>query len=139
MNPSLNKVVILKQVPRYEHTSVDPFKIKSSLADLYNDTLVELRACSPLKEQIFIGNHALDCFGGVREARYKSKHRFDGVHLYGSSGTKAYTESVLMILREAGFIKKTPQTYFHQYHYTNIQPEYAVPTYNRFSVLNQEN
>ena len=31
---------------------------------------------------------------------------FDGVHLYGSSGRKAYTQSVLNIFKEAGIVEK---------------------------------
>ena len=139
----LKKVVILKQVPRYESNTVDPFRIRASMAQLFNDTLIELRACSVYKEEIFIGNHDLDCSGGIREARYKSKHRFDGVHLFGSSGIKAYTESVLMVLREAGVTKKSPHPYFHRYHLSNTRHEnvYSIPTQNRYSALsqNQEN
>ena len=137
---TLKKVIILKQVPRYESLSTDPFRIRSSLAQLFNDTLIELRACSSYKNEISIGNHSLECSGGVRDARYRSKYRFDGVHLFGSSGTKAYTESVLMILREAGLTKKVPSSYFHRFHLHFEQIEYMLPTQNRFATLsNQEN
>ena len=46
----LKKVVILKQVPRYESNTVDSFRIRASMAQLFNDTLIELRACSEHKD-----------------------------------------------------------------------------------------
>ena len=59
---------------------------------------------SELKEKIFVGSHgSIACTGGIREARYRCTQsgRFDGVHLYGSSGMKTYTNSVLEILKNA--------------------------------------
>ena len=60
---------------------------------------------------------------------------YDGVHLYGVSGKKAYTESVLNILRKAGLIKTSPPPYYRRYHklvelsnQSTLQPEYVCPT-----------
>ena len=49
--------------------------------------------------------------------------------MYGPSGGKAYTESVLSILRKIGLIKNTPPSYFRRYHseYSNKE-EYVCPT-----------
>ena len=130
----------MKQVPRYDPIHVDPVGTKASLANLFNDTLVDMRSSSAFKSRITIGSHNLDCSGGVREARYRSKHRFDGVHLFGSAGSKAFTESVLMILNDADLVKSSPRTYFHRYHRNYSQSiRYSVPTQNRFSIFNQEN
>ena len=138
--PSLKQVIIMKQVPRYDAISVDPLGTKASLAQLYNDTLVELKSKSSYGSEILICNHNLDCSGGIREARYKSKHRFDGVHLFGSSGSKAFTESILMALKEADLVKNTPLSHFRRYHMKyNQSPQYSVSTHNRFDALNQEN
>ena len=69
---------------------------------------------SQFKDKIFIGNHNIDCTGAIRESRYRETktNRFDGIHLIGSSGKKAYTKSVLNILKTA---KLTASEYdFHQ-------------------------
>ena len=138
--PALKKVVILKQVPRYDSDTTNPFRMKSLLANLFNDTLKELKASSSYKDSIYLGNYSLEYSGVIRDARYKTNHRFDGVHLFGSSGRKAYTESVLMILRESDSIKKAPHTYFRRYHSNSPQKyDYLIPTQNKFAVLDQEN
>ena len=60
---------------------------------------------------------------------------YDGVHLYGVSGRKAYTESVLNILRKAGLIKTSPPPYYRRYHnlvtqsnQDTLNSEYVCPT-----------
>ena len=61
--------------------------------------------CS-LKERLVIGAHNLECSGGVHEARYRDikTGKYDGVHLYGPSGRKAFSVSVLNILKNAGIV-----------------------------------
>ena len=59
---------------------------------------------SPLTRRRFLfGNHNIDCSGASRESRYRhtKSGKYDGIHLYGSSGSKAYTTSVLNILLAA--------------------------------------
>ena len=101
--PSLNTVVIMKQIPRYDPPKVDPLCLKPALSQLYNNTITELWMNSPLKNRIVIGNHNIECTGAIKEARYRETKsgRFDGIHLYGSSGRKTYTLSVLNILKAA--------------------------------------
>ena len=96
----------MNQVPRYDPISVDPLSLKPALAVLFNNTLVGAWIDSPLKERISIGAHSLECAGGVQEARYwdMKTNKYDGVHLYGPSGRKACTISVLNILRVAGIL-----------------------------------
>ena len=96
-HPALTKAVIMNLTPRYESVEVDPHGIKAALCRLYNDTLVQLWLSSPLKDQIHIGIHSLECAGAIKEARYRLGNKYDGLHLYGPSGRKAYTESVLKI------------------------------------------
>ena len=104
--PSLKNVVIMKQTPRYDPQDVDPLTIKPVLSQLFNNTLVEEWMKFPQKEQIFIGSHNIDCTGPILAARYRHTQtgKFDGVHLYGSSGSKAYTNSMLNILHSAALI-----------------------------------
>ena len=148
-NPGLKKAIILKQTPQYDPKTKDPHSVKSALSQLYNDTLVQLWLGSIHKSRITLGSHNLDCAGGVREARYRSKNKYDGLHLDGPSGGKAYTESVLSILREGDLVKSPPPNYFHKYHKetekrftstkdTDIRQKqnFSVPTSNRFNPLN---
>ena len=104
--PNLKKIVIMKQTPRYDPPIMDPLSLKPVLSELYNKTLEECLQSSQLKDRIILGTHNIDCTGSIREARYRETKsgRFDGLHLYGSSGGKAYTNSVLNILRSAGMV-----------------------------------
>ena len=114
VQPTLSKVVIMKHIPRYDPSNVDPLSLKPSLSILFNNTLTNLWMESPLREKLYIGTHNIECSGSIRESRYRhtKSGRFDGIHLYGSSGTKAYTLSVLNILKNA---KVTSSDYdFHQ-------------------------
>ena len=123
--PSLKTVVIMKQTPRYDPLSVDPLSIRPALSRLFNNTLTELWISCPLKNKIYIGTHNIDCTGAIQSARYRHTKtgRFDGVHLYGTTGSKAYTKSVLNILASASLISAEKD--FHlscpQYKYQNRQ------------------
>ena len=123
--PSLKSIIILKQTPRYDPSEVDPLSIKPMLSHLFNNTLMELWMNSSLKHKIHVGNHNIDCSGAIQAARYRhtKSGRFDGVHLYGASGNKAYTKSVINILKSAALISSN--TDFHmscpQYKYQNRQ------------------
>ena len=76
---------------------------------MYNNILGELWLDSSVKDKVVIGIHNLESVGGVREARYRDirGNRYDGVHLFGPSGTKAYTVSVLNILKENDMVDHT--------------------------------
>ena len=115
-HPTLTKAVIMNLTPRYDPVDVDPHGIKAALCRLYNDTLVQLCLSSPLKDKIHIGTHSLECSGAVKDARYRLGNRYDGLHFYGPSGRKAYTESVLQILRSAAMLKRSPPRYFRHFY-----------------------
>ena len=152
VQPTLEKVVILKQTPRYDPLNIDPLNIKPALSLLFNNSLMELWMDSPDKSKLHIGSHNIECAGAIREARYRHTRsgRYDGVHLFGSSGKKAYTMSVLNILRSAkltceehNFHLSCPQAK-HQSRQKVRNPGnqtfssrggYNVPTSNRFEVF----
>jgi hypothetical protein len=164
-NPDLRKVIIMKQIPRYDPSNVDPLSLKASLSFLFNNTLTNLWMESNFKEKMFIGNHDIDCNGSIREARYRhtKSGRFDGIHLIGSSGRKAYTRSVLNILKSAGVTSSDFHGYCPQFAYQNRQRKNnqwqagksrdrnfrsrqpyqqnvsSVPTQNRFESLSNNN
>ena len=105
--PSLVKTVIMKQIPRYDRTDLDPLSVKQALSEIFNKTLTDLWLRSPLKHKMFIGSHNLECSGGIRQSRYENVLTgvYDGIHLHGSSGGKFYTKSALNILKQAGLVK----------------------------------
>ena len=105
-NQNLKKVIIMKQTPRYDPANVDPYDLKPVLSELYNRTLVQCWMSSNLKDRINVVGHTIECSGSIREARYRETKtgKFDGLHLLGSSGRKAYTNSVLNILKLAGMV-----------------------------------
>ena len=121
--PSLKSVVIMKQTPRYDPLDIDPLSLKPALSQLFNNTMMDLWMNSPMKERIVIGSHNIDCSGAIQASRYRHTKtgRFDGVHLYGSSGGKAYTLSVLNILRSANlaFSEEDYHLSCAQYKYQN--------------------
>ena len=134
-NPKIKKAIILKHIPRYDCVENDPLGIKAALSHIYNDSIVQQWLKSPLKDKIELGSHDLECTGGVRDSRYRSGRKFDGIHMRGPSGKKAYTESVLQILHNTGHIKNSPPAYFRRYHekYTTqvvSQDRYHCPTQN---------
>ena len=104
--PTLKSVIFMKQTPRYDPLDIDPLSLKPALSQLFNNTLVEEWMNSPLRGKIFVGSHNIECSGSIQAARYRSTKtgKFDGVHLFGTTGSKAYTLSVLNILRSAPLI-----------------------------------
>ena len=122
----------MKQIPRYDPTVKDPTSVKSALSQLYNNTITQLWLEYPDKERIIIGSHDLECYGGVRDSRYRNGDKFDGIHMYGPSGKKAYTESVLNIVRNSGLMKCSPPKYFRRFHQeairSKLENNYQCPT-----------
>ena len=152
--PSLKKVVLMEHLPRFDTPRVDPTSLKSTLARLANTTLGELWLKSPLKNRIFIGQHSLESSGAgeAHFARYENCNtgRYDGVHLYGQSGVRDYTNSVKSILMMAlpeynskststkcGTAQPNEHQYCPQTEFQN-KPAYhpSVQPMNRFSVFN---
>ena len=145
----------------------NPPGLKASLSKLFNETLEQLLVNSAFKDRVMIGNHNLDCSGCVLQARYRNiqSNKFDGIHMYGPSGQKAYTASVLNILSSAQLVQVNPPKYFDEYHHQSCEQtryqakrkmktrgpvqkksnmagsylgnstQYTVPTYNRFAQL----
>ena len=55
VQPSLEKVVIMKQTPRYDPAESDPLLLKPALSQLFNNTLTEQWIDCPFKDRIMIG------------------------------------------------------------------------------------
>ena len=156
----------MKQIPRYDTYASNPPGLKPFLSKLFNETLDELLSSNQHKNRIYIGNHNLECSGGVFEARYRNTQakKFDGIHMYGPSGMKAYTASVLSILSSAQLVKNTPPRYYDQFVHSRCEQaryqarqvygvrrmqtrpnnksnnfKYSIPTNNMFSLLQNIN
>ena len=147
--PRLRKVIIMEHPPRFDTRDVDPSSLKPALAKLANATLGGLWRNSSLKDKITIGYHSLESSGSGRAHfdRYQGRNgKYDGVHLYGKTGSLDFTNSVKSILSmavpnnpecgpaEPDYHLNCPQA---QYQRRNLP--YSVQTKNRFSVLNQGN
>ena len=134
--PSLKKVVILTLTPRYDERKADPRALKPILANVFNNALGELWLDSSKKDKVVIGLHNLECVGGVREARYRdtNNRKYDGIHLHGPSGGKAYTISVIDILKEFDItddveVTRTGEEYFKE----QLQFQYQKPRRQRIN------
>ena len=161
-NHSLKKVIIMEHPPRFDLPEVDPHAVRPNLAKLANIALGQLWLNSSLKDKIVIGRHNLETpgVGPKHYQRYQSRYtgRYDGVHLYGQTGYKDYTNSVKSILSlalpspspsmvEAEFGRvKFDRKMKADYHQTCPQALYqrgkfhpSVEIRNRFDVLSQGN
>ena len=113
----------MKQIPRYDPANVDPLSIKAALSQLYNNTITDMWMNSKFKNKISIGCHNIDCTGAIKEARYRETKtgKYDGIHLFGSSGRKTYTLSVLNILKCSELTSSD-----YDYHQTCAQYRYQA-------------
>ena len=150
---SLKKVTIMNHAPRFDQEHVDPLGLKPKLATYANSFLLELWLDSPQKQNIHIGSHYLQCSANTMTDERSGK--YDGVHLYGSAGKQAYTESVINILLSSvnpsanddftrmlpndDFHTRCPQTKYNQKQkklYSNVVGgKGPIKTQNRFSPL----
>ena len=132
--PNLEKVILMNQTPRYDEVSVDPLSLKPALAQLFNNTLTDLWIDSKFKDKLAIGIHNLECTGGIKEARYRDirSGKYDGFHMYGPSGKKAYTISVLNILKAAGIFYQMDGQTANTFYINHLNFQYQKRKQNRY-------
>ena len=96
-HPKLQSVVIMEHVPRYDLAVLDPTGLKPKLAKFANSIFAQMWNSSIMKDKIVIGKHTLECSMDRMSAWYKDDRsgRYDGVHLYGIEGRRAFTKSML--------------------------------------------
>ena len=106
-NKSVEKVIIMDCIPRFDFIENDPFGLKTVLAKLSIHLKTELINKSIFKEQIVARAHSIE----GNEANYGNPDftHFDGIHLYGYRGCDTYTKSILHILGNDMNIHKTPR------------------------------
>ena len=144
-NPNLQKVVITEHTPRYDEHHVDPTGLKHKLARFANTTFHQMRESSEYRDKIVIGEHGLLCVGDQFEARYRDEktNKYDGVHMYGTFGMRAYTRSLTRILQSVlSTIPSNVSTTMAPINHTTCpqakyqhSSRYAVSVQNRFSIL----
>ena len=122
----------MDHAPRYD---VDHFGLKPKLASFANNYSLQLWLDSVHKSKIFIGNHTLDSSPEIRNMRFTDEQtgKYDGVHMYGSAGKTAYTESVLNILLSA-FQTQSKEGQMNQSHNSCPQSNYMKKQNKRYNV-----
>jgi hypothetical protein len=104
-NPSLNKIIILKSLPRYDPLAVDPSGIKAKLNQLGNTFFTSMWMESGCPENIVIEDQHLECHGPLRSKRFGNPgdigydgKPWDGIHMRGRLAVRHYTNSLIRIM-----------------------------------------
>ena len=94
-NPELKKVIVTDRPARYDELY--------ELNELANFVLRSRALQSKYRGRLVVGEHSLHCHGAKREARYGRvgvTKGYDGVHFRTNEGKKAYTDSLIRILKK---------------------------------------
>ena len=132
-NPSLKKVLIVKSLPRYDPSTLDPSSIKSKLNKFGNTVYDRLWLKSGCPNNIHIVDQQMDCQGPLREKRFgnpgsvgQDGKPWDGIHMRGKMAAKHYTHSLARIVSalnpqgDGNYHKTCPQAiYQHRWQYNN--------------------
>ena len=105
---TIDKVIILKRPPRFDPLSEDPPQLKPQLSSFGNAVLFDLWCNSVFKDKIVIGDHQIPhLLDNDHYKVYGDPHhsQYDGLHMYGQDGRKAFQTSCLDILDKAGLCK----------------------------------
>ena len=96
-NPELKKVIITDRPARYDELY--------ELNEMANFVLRSRALQSKYRGRLVVGEHSLHCHGARREARYGRPgvtKGYDGVHFRTKEGKKAFTDSLVRILKKEG-------------------------------------
>ena len=124
---NLKKIIIMEHQPRFDN------QLNSKLAHLANTTLKQI--VGKLGPQIVIGEHNLASYGigKTYSNRYHDERSgsHDGIHLFGKTGIKDYTDSLKSI-----FQNPIPEAQNKRNQMPFLQP---ITTQNRYEPLSQGN
>ena len=127
-HPKLERVVILEHTQRFVNRDTDPMALKPYLARFANTTLLNLLQTSTFKNKIQIGKYNHDCPEDKIKDRYtdEKSQQFDGFHMYGFFGRRAFTRSLQDIIsRSLTSPDSTPESNTApKMSSTNNQPRY---------------
>ena len=106
-NPNLQKVIILKSLPRYDSARTDPNSIKNKLNQIGNTFYDTLWMQSGCPSNIQIADQNLDCQGPLRRERFgnpgqvgRDRKPWDGIHMRGAFAAQHYTNSLVRIISD---------------------------------------
>ena len=112
----LEKVVVVKNTPRFDSKTTDSAQLKPKLALLADSVLFGLWCESKYKDQIILGGHDISEWSryDIHQA-YGFPHvsGYDGVHLYGRFGRTILTRSLITMLRNSLIAKNVSVTDSH--------------------------
>ena len=94
-NPEIKKVIVTDRPARYDELY--------ELNELANFVLRSRALQSKYRGRLVVGEHTLHCHGARREARYGRPgvtKGYDGVHFPTKEGKKAFTDSLVRILKK---------------------------------------
>ena len=135
-NPNLKKVIILKSLPRYDPSAVDPSSIKAKLNQFGNTLYTSMWMEKGCPKNIEIEDQNMECHGPLRLKRFGNPglighdgKPWDGIHMRGRLAVRHYTNSIIRILSELAPIKirlaqqdyhsSCPQTQYQSRHLYN--------------------
>ena len=112
-HPSLEKVIILKNTPRFDLSSKDPLGLKPQFSALVDSIIFGLWCESRFRDSIILGEHDIpehlhkEAFGSLDDKGY------DGLHLKGCEGKTILTKSIQKILLKGGIISPGMDTLYN--------------------------
>ena len=98
-NPSIEKVLILERIPRFDPPTTDKAQLKPKLSEYANDVLREELAKCDMREKISIGSHSLPTLLHQNIYGHPERRGYDGVQPHGPDGGNFYTRSLCNILQ----------------------------------------
>ena len=106
---NVKKVIIIKRLPRYDRSGADLIGVKSQLSKYANSVYDQLWIKEGSPENIQIMDLDLEGSGKFRDLVYghHENAKFDGTHLFGSAGTRQFTDRVIKLMKAKMCFKKS--------------------------------
>ena len=104
-NPDLKQVYIVKTLPRYDPSHIDPSSIKEKLNKFGNSLYDGIWIKKGCPQNIQIVDQQLDCSGPLRDKRFGNPGEvghdgkpWDVIHMRGTLAVRHYTNSLIRVL-----------------------------------------
>ena len=114
-NNGIEKVVIVKRLPRYDRSSSDILKIKSELSEFANRAYDQIWQKMGSPENIQIVHIDLKCSSSayLRKLIFgdSNSENFDGVHMRGEGASRHFTYRTINALKQVILSEKSQGTY----------------------------
>ena len=114
-NNGIEKVVIVKRLPRYDRSSSDILKIKSELSEFANRAYDQIWQKMGSPENIQIVDIDLKCSSSAHLRNlifgHSDSENFDGIHMRGEGASRHFTYRTINALKQVIFSEKRKETY----------------------------